>query len=315
MTKSRILQLGNLGFWVLVVAAGIRYVVPRWREFQLSSRLSTLDTAWVIGAILVLLLQYLAVFALWRRVLHVLGGAAPVGALYRAFGLSLLPKYMPGRLLGPGLRARLAAAGGISYPVVVGSLVWEMGLGLAGATAITAVGIGGGIAREFEPAARWLALAVPALAAAGLLASVVPRVRSLLAIWLHPRVAWRQPMAVGALFLGYIGTWPLCAAAHWMLARSMGPFPGNQVVPLLVALAASWTLGALSFFAPAGLGVREGALFLFAKGPMGVPAALLFVTLSRLVIFAVEVLLTLAAWRLGPKRRPVGISLTNAPPP
>jgi hypothetical protein len=48
---------------------------------------------------------------------------------------------------------------------------------------------------------------------------------------------------------------------------------------------------------------------------MGVPAALLFVTLSRLVIFAVEVLLTLAAWPLGPKRRPVGINLTDVPPP
>jgi hypothetical protein len=315
MTRSRILQLGNLAFWALVVVAGIRYVVPRWREFELSSRLSALSPAWLVGAILVLLLQYLAVFALWRRVLRVLGGAAPLGALYRAFGLSLLPRYIPGRLLGPGLRAGLAAAGGISYPVVVGSLVWEMGLSLAVATAITAVGIGAGIAHEFEPAARWLALAVLVLAVAGLVASVVPRVRSLLAIWLHPRAAWRQPMAVGALFLGYIGSWLLYAAAHWMLAQAIGPFPGNQAIPLLVALAASWTLGALSLFAPAGLGVREGALFLFAKGPMGVPAALLFVTLSRLVIFTVEVLLTLAAWRLGPKRRPIGISLTDVPPP
>jgi glycosyltransferase 2 family protein len=293
--RARLLQVVNLVFWALVAFASVRYVVPKWQEFDLSRRLSVLESGWLAGAILLLLLQYVAAFWLWRRVLDVLGAAAPVGRLYRAYGLSLLPKYVPGKLLGPGLRAGLTAATGIPYPVAVGSIFWEMGLSMAAAAAITTVGVAAGISRELDPAGRWLAFAIVAVAGVVLTASLVPRVRTLLATWLHVGAARRRPAAVAALFVGYVGLWLLSAAVHWMLARALGPFPVSQAFPLLVALAASWTLGVLSLLAPAGLGVREGILFLFARGPMGAPTALLFVTLSRLLIFAAEVLLTVAA--------------------
>jgi hypothetical protein len=299
-----------MAFWVLVAVAGIRYVLPKWRDFALSSRLSSIDPVWLASASLVLVLQYLVVFRLWRRVLEVLGAAAPASLLYRAFGLSLLPKYVPGKLLGPGLRTRLTVSAGIPYPVAVGSLFWEIGLSLAAAIAITAAGIAAGMSHEFDPVARWLAIAVMAIAGAMLAASTVPRARTLLATWLHFPAAWRRPGAVAGLFLGYLGGWLMYGAAHWMLARALGPFPASQSVPLLVSLAASWTLGVLSLFAPGGLGVREGILFLFARGPMGAPSALLFVTLSRLLMFLVEVLLTVSALAAVP-RQPVALTPTD----
>jgi hypothetical protein len=302
MTRARGLQLANLAFWLSVAVASIGYVAPKWRQFQLSSRLSQLGPAWLAGAILLLLSQYLAVFQLWRRVLDLLGAAAPAGPLYRAFALSLLPRYVPGKVLGSGLRTALTAAAGVSYPIAVGSLFWEIGLTLTAATAITGLGIVAGVSRQLGPAGRWLALAAVATVIAGLVATLMPRVRALVVTWLHPGTALRRPAAVGVLFAGYLGGWILYTAAHWMLARALGPFPASQAVPLLVALAASWTLGALSLFAPGGLGVREGLLFLFARGAMGVPTALLFVTLSRLLIFAVEVALTLVAWVSVPRR-------------
>lgn len=302
MTRSRGLQLANLAFWLLVAVASIGYVVPKWRQFQLSSRLSHVDPAWLAGAILLLLSQYLAVFQLWRRVIDVLGGAASAGPLYRAFALSLLPRYVPGKVLGTGLRTALTGAAGVPYPIAVGSLFWEMGMSLATATVITAIGIVAGASRELDPGGHWLALAALATVVVGLVASLVPRVRTLIDTWLHPGAVRRRPAAVAALFAGYLGGWILYAAAHWMLARALGPFPASQAVPLLVALAASWTLGALSLFAPAGLGVREGLLFLFARGTMGAPTALLFVTLSRVLMFAIEVVLTLVAWASVPKR-------------
>jgi hypothetical protein len=313
MTRSRVLQLGNLLFWLLVVTAALRYVVPKWREFELSSRLSGIDRGWLAGAILVLLLQYLAVFALWRRVIHVLGSTARRGELFRAFALSLLPTYVPGKLLGPGVRTSIAASSGISYPVVVGSLFWELGLTLAAATVITTLGVGLNVSHELDPAARWLAFVVAVAGVAGVAVALTPRIRTILATWLHPRAALRQPRAVAVLFLGYVGSFWMYTAAHWMLARAIAPFAVRQAVPLLVALAASWTLGVVSLFAPAGLGVREGVLFLFARGPMGAPMALLFVTLSRLVMFAVEVLLTLGALAAGPHAKRV--TATDAPPP
>lgn len=312
MTRSRGLQLANLAFWLLVAVASIAYVAPKWDQFQLSSRLFQLEPAWITGAILALLAQYLTVFYLWRRVLALLGASAPSGLLYRAFALALLPRYIPGKVLGSGLRTALTTQAGVPFPVAVASLLWEMGLTLATGTLITAFGIAAGVSRELDSAARWPALAMLAVIVAGLAASLVSRIRELINTWLRPGTAWRRPAALLGLLACYSGGWMLYTAAHWMLARAIGPFALGQALPLLVALAASWTLGALSLFAPAGLGVREGVLFLFARGTMGAPSALLFVTLSRLLIFGVEILLTLVAW-LPASRREASLSSTDLP--
>lgn len=312
MTRGRLLQLANLAFWIVVAAAGVGFVAPKWRQFDLSSRLSEIDFTWLIVASLLLVFQYLLIFHLWRRVLKLLHGFVPAGLLYRAFGLSLLPKYLPGKVLGAGLRAGLTASAGVPYPVAVGSLFWEIGLSLSAAVAITALGIIGGVSQDLDPTAHGLALAILGAAAAGLVASTVPRIRSVVGAWLHVGIAWKRPAAVAALFLGYVGAWLVYGLAHWMLARAIGPFPSGKALPLLVALATSWALGVLSLLAPGGLGVREGALFLFARGSMGTSTALLFVTLSRLLLFLVEVLLTVAAWASGPRRQVTARSTSDS---
>jgi glycosyltransferase 2 family protein len=315
MTRSRVLQLGNLVFWALVAVAGLRYVVPKWSELGISSRLSTLDLGWILGGAAILTLQYLAVFALWCTVLRLLGGRAGPAALFRAFGLSLLPKYVPGKLLGPGLRTRLTAAAGIPYPVAIGSLAWEMALALLSASSVILLGILVGASRDLEPAGRWILMAFLTAAGVGLIALRTPRLRSLADAWLHIGTALRHRAAVLAVFSGYSGSWLLYSAAHWMVASAVAPIPPNQFFPLLIALAASWSLGVVSVFAPAGLGVREGLLFVFARGLMGAPAGLLFVTLSRLVIFGVEMLMTLAAAMMPAEHPSAGFRVADAPPP
>jgi hypothetical protein len=285
----------NLAFWVLVAFASVRYVVPKWQEFHLSSRLTSLSLGWLGLAMAVLVLQYLAVFEIWRRLMILLGAKAPVLSLFPPFGLSLLPKYIPGKVFGPGLRARLAAGVGLPYPPILGSLLWEAGLGLASAVLIALIGFAPGLAPELAGAARWLVLTVIAGALAGWVLTRVPKVHGVLATWFYTGTVQRQFPRVAMLFLAYVGVWVMSAIAHWMLARSIAPLAPVHLLPLLVALCSSWALGMLSLFAPAGLGVREGALYIFAKGLMPAPEALLFVTLSRLTMFGVEILMTLLA--------------------
>jgi glycosyltransferase 2 family protein len=293
--RARLVQLVNLAFWILVAFASARYVAPKWQEFHLSSRLSSVSLGWLGLAMAVLVLQYLAVFEIWRRILLLLGAEAPVWSLFRPFGLSLLPKYIPGRVFGPGLRARLAARAGLPYPPILGSLIWETGLGLATAVLIAFIAFVPGLAPELTEAARWLALTVIAGALAGWALTRVPKVHSVLATWLYTETILRQLPKAALLFLAYVGIWAMSAIAHWMLARSIAPLAPVHFLPLLVALCTSWALGMLSLFAPAGLGVREGVLYIFAKSMMPAPAALLFVTVSRLTIFGVEIVMTLLA--------------------
>lgn len=60
----------------------------------------------------------------------------------------------------------------------------------------------------------------------------------------------------------------------------------------MVAVSASWALGFISIFAPAGLGVREAVLYFFVNSWMEQADLILFVTLSRLLMFGVEFFLT-----------------------
>ncbi len=48
----------------------------------------------------------------------------------------------------------------------------------------------------------------------------------------------------------------------------------------------------MSIFAPAGLGVREAVLYFFVNNWMDQADVILFVTLSRLLMFSVELFLT-----------------------
>lgn len=85
--------------------------------------------------------------------------------------------------------------------------------------------------------------------------------------------------------------WPTGA-----LARAIQPLPLEAVVPLGMALAISWGVGALSIFAPAGLGVKDAVLYLSVRGLLGDQNALIFTALSRTLSVAVEVVITAGYW-------------------
>ena len=72
--------------------------------------------------------------------------------------------------------------------------------------------------------------------------------------------------------------------------------PAQTIFLLMAATTLSWGIGVLSLVAPAGLGVQEWILYLFVRNLVGEANALLFVTLSRLVAFGVELLLTATWW-------------------
>ncbi len=109
-----------------------------------------------------------------------------------------------------------------------------------------------------------------------------------------PQLA-RQPLWLVALFVLYGVSWLTYGLSHWLLLNAITPFSIDSLFPLSVALAVAWGVGFVSVIAPAGLGIREGALYLFVAGSLSQGQAILFVTLSRLLGFAVELLIT-AAW-------------------
>ncbi len=309
--RSRFAFALKVIFWALLIYFCLAFLIPKWRALELTTRLTALPADWLLAAGLILLLHYLYLFLLWGLLLRRLGTRPRRSLLFRAYALSLLAKYLPGKVVAHGVRARLALQMDLPGPAVSSSLVWEALLVLGSAALFGLFGFFGPSLAPLHQAARWLIL-VFGLCGAGLLAlGASGFAGERWTRWIGlPQLA-EQPGWALALFLLYGVSWLTYGLSHWLLANAITPLPLDSLLPLAVALAVAWGLGFVSVIAPAGLGIREGALYLFVAGSLSQGEAILFVTLSRLLGFGVELMLT-ASWgalsltRLAQDRAAVG---------
>ncbi len=292
--KSKLGFALKIAFWAVLVYFCLAFLVPKWRSLELTTRLTSLPADWLLAAALVLLSHYLYLFLLWGVLLRRLGARPPMLQLYRAYALSLLAKYMPGKVVAHGVRARLTLQMGLAGPAVSSSLIWEALFVLGSAALFGLLGFFGPTLAPLHEAARWLIL-IFGLCGAGLLAlGASGVVGQRWTRWVGLPQLIGQPLWLVALFLLYGASWLTYGLSHWLLANAITPLPPSAFLPLAVALAVSWGVGFVSIIAPAGLGIREGVLYLFVAGSLPEGQAILFVTLSRLLGFGVELVLTVS---------------------
>lgn len=113
-------------------------------------------------------------------------------------------------------------------------------------------------------------------------------------------VSARIMIVIQAVFLV---SWLLVGLASLSLAKGIG----LQVVladffPVVASMASSWLAGYMVFFAPGGLGIREGMMLLMLKPAVDVPMALLLPIVTRVLFLLVEAFLGLTAMCLGGRK-------------
>lgn len=280
-----------VGIATLVSSAAV--VLARWDA--IAGAATGLRPAWLALGAVVLGLCYGFLCVLWWALVRCLGAPLRLSTALHAFALAQLPKYVPGRVVGHGVRASVLRTTGVPVPVAIASLALEGVLGLLGALAVAAGGLLVGIRVTDGAATRWLLLAFGAAILAGTLGLFVR--------W--PHGGWRERLGLAGLTGrrsrllvitgGYAASWLPIGLAYWLLANAVTPFDVAHFLPLMVAVAVATGIGQLAIVAPGGIGVREGALFLFARAWMSDPQALLFVSLSRAVAIGIEAALTLGA--------------------
>ncbi len=244
-----------------------------------------------------LLAAYLASAVFWGRIVDELGGGR-VGAwrACRIYFAANLGRYVPGKVLQVVGLAYLAGRAGLKPSAAVAAGIVGQGLTLVGA-ALVGLGVLWGHSPSVGPGTSplvWTAMGV----AAGLFAlvSVPPIFHGLLRLgaWLLragggeatvPKPGGTFGLRWAAL---YTANWGLFAVAFWLLVRSVD-VDGSLVV-VGSAFAASYLLGYLALFAPAGIGVREGFLVAFLEPVAGGGGAVAIAVLARLWSTAVEVL-------------------------
>jgi hypothetical protein len=290
VTKKQILTtLIKVTFLGFLFYFCLHFFIPRWESLQLSDRLATLSGSWIMAAAVFTLAYYVLGFLIWTMILHNLGSNPDFHMTARAYVFSLLPKYVPGNVAAHGLRTQLATKAGVPVFVSMKSFLLEAMFALGTAAIISIPGT-----LYFFPAVIGFYTWVAVVFALGLIAIAAARRFRLNSIDEFSLSApHRAPAGYVNVLSLYALVWFVSGVAHWCLANALGFYSVWKLPQLTVAVSASWALGFISIFAPAGLGVREAVLYFFVNNWMEQSDIIVFITLSRLMMFGVEVVLTL----------------------
>lgn len=211
-------------------------------------------------------------------------------------------RYVPGKVALVIERARLGERLSVPRSASVVLVLWESLLLVAGAALLGGVGVLLLPAERISGGSPVSGLAILALAALGLLASIAlgPLLRTLSrrSPWLAHRlpdlVLEVSPWSQGLLVLGNTVAWALLGLSFAETARAL-PSPGLGEAPDMVTLVtwfvASYVGGQVTSVAPAGLGVREAILVAGLSSGMPAPVVLAWAVAHRVISALVEIVL------------------------
>ena len=248
---------------------------------------------------------YFCSASIWGRVVRDLGGPQlPVLTSLRVFMVANLGRYVPGKIWQIAGLAYLAKREGVQASVATGAAILGQGIGLL-AAALVGVGALLGANEVWREVGLMGVVASIGAVSAIIAAVVIPGLfRHVVAFWF--RIARTDPPA-GGLGNGNAGlrwltlyglNWGIYVTAFWLLYLSFGEFRTfQQVGP---AFAAAYVAGYIAIFAPAGAGIREGALVFLLQPIMAREAAVVLAVVARIWTTGVELIpaaLLAVGWR------------------
>ncbi len=284
---------------IIVFAALGRHVFRTWSDLRAHHEVITFDPVWILLAVVFYLAGLICQGLFFDRVLA--GGDVLVGSFpaVRAYMISHLAKYVPGKAMVVLVRVGLVVVfGGIKSTAAIATfyetLVMMAAGGLLGA-------VGFAVARAFSLAGLSLALGVAFLIV--VLPAVFPRVARLaskpfrgVGPETHPRITNR--LLAEGLALSTAG-WILLGSSLFATTRgaSTGVVVGLADMPVLVAASALATVGGFVVaIAPGGLGIREGILIVALKPTLGPDGSVVAALALRLSWVAAELIAAAVLW-------------------
>lgn len=295
--------------WTVQLALTVLVTVFLLRALRLSwADLRTLDwSRWgpsplpLTLSVALLLGTFLYLVALWARLLERLGaGRLPFGRAVQIFFLALLARYVPGKVWQLAGLTYLASRQGLAPAPTAAAAVLSQAFSLGAAVLFGSAYLGVG------PTGSWLGAA--AVAAAAVLGALLlfshPRAQRAAFRWLGAGTnasaagagaAGAAASAVGPAFtLKWLGlhalAWAGYAASFCLLWAAFRPLPAANLWLAAAAFPAAYVLGYAAFFAPAGLGVREGALAALTAPVLGPADATALAVLARIWMTGAELL-------------------------
>ncbi|CCH78265.1 conserved membrane hypothetical protein [Nostocoides japonicum T1-X7] len=295
-TLVTVLRYGALVLVLLLV------VVALARNWQSVSReLGSIPRWSVAGAFALTIVSGIFAMLSWRVLLADLGTRLHLADAAGIFFVGQLGKYVPGSVWSVVMQAEMAAR--LKVPRRRTAVAGLLLLGMSGLTAAL-VGIPGLpilLARNGHEV--WWPL-VGACIVVGLVALSPPVLNRLIAVGL--RVLRREPLehalttpAITLATVFSVLSWTFLGAGCWVLAQPMASdehSAGRVFVVAVFGYVMAAVIGMISFFLPAGVGVRDGVFLVMLSGLMSPAAATAVVVVFRFVTVLADIVFALFGW-------------------
>jgi uncharacterized membrane protein YbhN (UPF0104 family) len=308
---------------ILVLWAVGRHVVRTWNDLKRHEVELQVQPAWLIVSGFFYLAGLACCGRFYERVLQASTTPISLGPALRAYLVSHLGKYVPGKAMVVVMRAGMSIPFGARGATAAIATFYETLVMMAAGGLIAAVGFAFAArspSMEFVvPGYGKLELGIYHLAGllglgvgVGFLILVLPAVfrrLSMLVSLPFPRVgAEALPrFSAGLLIRGLLWTaaaWVLLGASQLEVAHALSPLGNSEHVALLPVVVAGVALATVAGFVvavlPGGLGVREGVLMYVLAPSLGEDLAVVAALALRLVWVAAEVLAAAVLLPLGP---------------
>ena len=286
-------------FWHDLQHAALHDLVIRWPWVVLSTLLYLIGmgfSAWY-----------------WYRLLVTFGQRPRLLPVLRAYYVSQLGKYIPGKAWAVLMRAMLIQGSSVNLRPAILATIYEvfttMASGMLLATALLVVQPPTLLAGSWNP--MWLALLLLALCGLPLLPAVFNlALRRLGTDGSSEESLPRPVLRLGTLLEGLVttsGVWLCFGLSLWAMINAVSPEEQTLSVPLWMRQTAAVALACVSGFAafvmPSGIGVREWVLDLMLTPELAnagqqetQPTAVIIVLLLRMAWTAGEVMLACLLW-------------------
>ena len=288
-------------------------LVKQWRDF--SGQPLTINADWPVlaASVVAVLLTYALLIETWRRIVvnwESTRTPARFGfwSAARIWSISNLGRYVPGKVWQIGAMAGLAERAGISAVAAAGSSILNVIVNIA--TGFLVALVAGW--RSFDALSRGyttvgVVLVIVVMAGVLLLPTALPILLDV------ARRMTGKSLALGtvphrAVYLaiaGNVAAWLLYGVAFELFVHGVTGQTSGSFANYMTAWAWPYIFGYLAFFAPGGIGVREGALTL-ALGVLQLATpqtALVIAVTSRLWLTLTELLPGLTFLALGLRGR------------
>lgn len=249
----------------------------------------------LLGLTLFLAQGFVWVF-LWRRLLIELGYLLGFRRSFRIYYYSQGAKYLPGGIWGVLGRTYLCEREKIPRGVAFSSIVIETALCVISGAIVVVLFFAQ--ANFLETEFLFLATAVIVVGLIFLNPKIFfPMANFFLKITRHePLSTSISYRAILKLISSYVFAWLLGGVGFYFLTSSVTSLPLAKMGEIIGIFSAAGITSIVAFFAPAGLGVREGVLVLSLSRFTPQSVAILVALFARLWMTVSEVLLIFLAW-------------------